>query len=485
MTSRWLRALLGTLGVLLACTGTAAAEESDSSHRVVVDRMLTADKGDIDAIRAGRALRVLTSHSKTGFFMSGGQARGFDYELALAYEEAFNQGSKKTSEQTTFVFVPLPFAELIDALVEGRGDVIAANMTVTPERAERVAFADPFLDQVHEVVVMHETTEGLDSVEDLSGRSAYVSRGSSYVTSLQALNESFAAAGKEPVEIVEGDPTLATEDILELVNANVLDFTIADSHIAGIWAGVLSNIVVREDLAVSEKGAIAWAVRKDNPGLLADVNAFVKENRKGSYLGNVLFKRYYEDTKWIANPISEQERKKLEVMVDLFDKYSGEFGFDWMAIAAQAYQESRLDHGVRSKAGAVGVMQLLPSTAADANVGIDNIENLENNIHAGIKYMDFLRSRYFSDQAIPADARVDFAWAAYNAGPGKIGKLREQAPDKGLDPNLWFDNVERLAPAETIRYVANINKYYVAYRLYFDKLEKRRAAIEEAGGEAE
>ena len=113
-------------------------------------------------------------------------------------------------------------------------------------------------------------------------------------------------------------------------------------------------------------------------------------------MGNIMIKRYFEETKWISNPTSEQELKRFASMVELFQRNAKEYGFDYLALAAQGYQESGLDQSKRSKAGAVGVMQLLPTTAGDKNVGVDNIEKLENNIHAGAKYLDFLRDRYFS-----------------------------------------------------------------------------------------
>ena len=154
-------------------------------------------------------------------------------------------------------------------------------------------------------------------------------------------------------------------------------------------------------------------------------------------------------------------------------------------VAAQGYQESRLDQKARSSAGAIGIMQLLPSTAADKNVGIPDISTAENNIHAGVKYLDFIRNRYFSDPEMDTFNKTMFAFAAYNAGPARVRKLRDKAAQQGYDPNVWFDNVELLAAKEigreTVQYVANILKYYIAYRLSLQQQLERKQARDEAG----
>jgi membrane-bound lytic murein transglycosylase MltF len=307
-----------------------------------------------------------------------------------------------------------------------------------------------------------------------------VLRASSYHQHLQALNLEFGKTGLAPVEVVEADPNLATEDLLQLVDAGLLDLTVADSHIAALWAPRLPHLVVRPDLAIHQGGQIAWAVRPDNPKLRARLDDFVRANRKGTLLGNILLKRYYGAS--IADPIAKGELDRLAGLRRLFEHYASSYGFDWLAIAAQAYQESGLDHAKRSPAGAVGIMQIRPATAADPNVGIADVTSLENNIHAGVKYSAFLRERYFSDPDLRPEDRLGFTLAAYNAGPRRIGQARDRAKAMGLDPNRWFQNVEYAAldliGRETVRYVANIHKYYVAYRLTFETQRRRLAQLD-------
>ncbi len=325
------------------------------------------------------------------------------------------------------------------------------------------------MSDVSEVIVTHKSDTSIRTLNDLSGRILYVLRGSSYVQHLAELSQKFKAEGKQPVYIIESDAYLATEDILELVNAGIVEVTVADNHIAELWANVLPDIAVHKEVAVNTSGQIAWAVRKDNPKLLANLNEFLKSHRKGTLLGNVLFKRYYENTRWISNPLSDTAQQKLEKYHTLFRRYADEYDFDWLLIAALAFQESRLNPTKKSHRGAVGIMQIKPSTAKDENIAIENISKLENNVHAGVKYLAFLRDRYFSSSEISRAASIHFALAAYNAGPAKVRKMRAKTKEMGLDPNVWFRNVERAAQqmvgSETTRYVANVYKYYLAYTL--------------------
>ena len=460
-----------------SATDQAAADKRTDMLIARVTQKLT---GDLGEIRKRRAIRALVSYSRTNFFLDGSEMRGASYELLREYEKQLNAGIKNPAKKLVMVFVPVPFEELLPALVEGRGDIAVAGLTITPERQALVDFSTPVAKNVREVVVTHKSHDAVTSPDDLSGREVYVRPGSSYVTHLQALNDRFDNEGRAGVVVLEGDSDLTTEDILQLVNAGVLDMTVADEHIARAWAQVLPDLLIH-DVAVHEGGSLAWAMRKDSPQLKKSIDKFIASNRKGTLLGNILFKRYFENTEWISDPTGGDGKNRLEQMADLFQKYGDQYSHDWLALAAQGYQESTLDQSKRSPAGAVGVMQLLPSTAADKNVDIRDISKLDNNIHAGAKYLDFLRDRYFNDPSIAAESQVDFALAAYNAGPARVAQLRVRAKDQGLNPDLWFGHVEHVAAEvigrETVEYVANINKYYVAYKLMLERQAKRREQL--------
>jgi len=460
-------------------TAASSVLRSDGEFGAVLTRFNEPFTGDLGELRQRGFIRVLVSYSKSNFFYDGGHPKGFEVELFRQLEDYLNRG-KSLQDRVRIVFVTAPFDLLLADLRDGRGDIAAAGLTITPARRAQVAFSDPYLADVSEVVVANRSTTGLRTMEDLAGRQIHVVAGSSYVEHLYELSRDFVASGLPAIEVVEMGSDLVTEDLLEMVHAGVLELTVVDHHIAEAWAEVLTEIQVRNDLAIHDGGAIGWAVRRENTKLRELLDSFVRQNRKGTLLGNILFKRYFARSKWIRNPLSPAERAKVEDGAAVWKKYGEQYDIDWLALVAQAYQESGLDQGKTSPAGAVGVLQLLPSTAADPVVGISDITTLENNIHAGAKYMAFLRDRYFSAPEIEPKARLDFAWAAYNAGPARIRRLRREAEERGLDPNRWFHNVEKIAAEEigreTVDYVANINKYYVAYRLSFEAEQRRREA---------
>ncbi len=464
--------------LLLPLCATGAAVEP--SAQAPLTRLLNEPfQGDLDGIKQRGFLRVLVSYNRTNYFLQGAQAHGFEYELMEEYRKFLNKGVSKQQIRTEFVFIPVPFDRLIPLLNEGKGDIIAAGLTVTDERAKQVAFSRPYLPGVRELLVTGSATQPLAAIEDLSGRQVHVLRGSSYAAHLTAANSRLQQQGHAPIVVQEVDENLQTEDLLELVNAGVIEFTVADEHIAGIWKRVLPGLQVNSDIVINDNGNIAWAVRKTNPQLLKSLNQFVAKHQKGTLLGNMLFRRYYQNARWIENPASAKGRKRFEAVAALFRKYAAQYDFDWLKIVAQAYQESGLDHSKKNPSGAIGIMQIKKSTAADKQVGIKRIDKLEPNIHAGVKYLAFVRDRYFSDPSIASDDQAYFALAAYNAGPAKVRQMRERAVKMGLDANRWFSNVElaalRTVGQETVRYVRNILKYYTAYRLSFQNIEQRQS----------
>ena len=462
-----LRLAVNALLYLLAALAVSPARADGELHQQLsVAETFT---GDLPEMRQRKRIRALVTYSRTDFFFHNGGARGVQVEFLREYEKFLNRGVKRAEDKVHITFLPVTFSELLPALQQGKGDIAAAFLTITPERQKAVTFASGGKLRVSELVVTHKRLGPLENIEDLAGKTVYVLSQSSYVEHLQGLNETLRQKGLAPIDIQQADPNLLSEDILELINSGVVDITVVDDYKARLWAQVLPDIRVHEHLKIAEDNSIGWAIRQDNDKLAESLDAFALKVRKGTLLGNMLFKRYYRDTRWIDNPVDEEELRKLERFVSLFQKYGERYDFDHLALMAQAYQESGLDHTKKSHRGAVGVMQLLPSTAADPNVNIRNIKQLENNIHAGAKYLAFIRDRYFGDAAISAENRLAFTWAAYNAGPARVRKLREQTKRMGLDPDVWFSNVElaagKLIGRETVQYVANVYKYYVAYSL--------------------
>ena len=436
-----------------------------------------------------RYIRVLTTFNRTNFFLSGSKSLGFEYSLLKEYENFLNKRIPRNQLKVVLEFIPVSRDELVSGLVDGLGDVAAAGLTITSQRLKQVDFTDPYLTGIDEIVVTHKTIKGLKNLEDLSGHKVFVRQSSSYYESLLELNRKLAHKRMKSVRIVKADENLETEDILELVNSGAIGITISDSHIAKIWSKVFKDLRLHENAKARIGSRIAWMVRKNNPELKESLNEFVATHRKGTLLGNIYFNRYYKKTRWIKNPLTRQEKAKLYKYTDLFRKYGSRYGFDWMLIMALAYQESGLDQNKKNPSGTMGIMQVLPSTAADKRIGIRNIHLVENNIHAGMKYLALLRDRYFNNEGIRPRDKVRFALAAYNAGPAKIKQVRALAKRMGLDPHRWFRNSEmaalKIIGQETVRYVSNINKYYILFRFAFEKerireLEKKK--VMEAGG---
>jgi membrane-bound lytic murein transglycosylase MltF len=484
--------LAGALVALVLLLGPATVPAQLSQEEMeALDRRIT-EYDAVDPLEnpERRAVFVLTAYSKTNFFIDHeGHYRGFEYDIVKGYEEFINRGKKKASERYHLVFIPMQFEDILPALAAGRGHMAAANFTITEERARSVDFADPYLPSVDEIVITHRNGPSIETVDDLAGRSVYVLAGSSYVESLKALNERLIGEGREPVQIVEADPDLGQSEIFELIDSGIVDLSVADNHIATAWSQIFKNLVLKPDVAVSSGGRIAWPIRKDLPKFKASVNAYVKEIEKGTLKGNMAFNSYYKSRRWLKNPLDPNELGKLEKVVSFMKQYSEHYGWDWIAIAAQAYQESQLDQSKVSPAGAVGIMQLLPSTASQKPIKIEDITKVENNIHAGVKYLSFLRRHYFDEPDMSPAARVDFSWAAYNAGPTRIQRLRRRAKERGYDPNQWFNNVEHMAAEsigrETVDYVARINKYYIAYKFALERQERLLSLRQEQAEKAE
>ena len=455
----------------------AAADEQDE----ILEHANQPWRGDLDAMTERGFLRILTVHNPLFFSFDGARQTGMVAELGKLFENHLAEEIGRVRSPTV-VLIPVGRDELIPGLVEGRGDLVMGNLTITPDRQKLVDFGPPVHPNVDELVITGPATKNIISLDDLVEIGLYVRRSSSYFEHLQALNAEREAQGKQPIPITEADENLEDYDLLDMVNAGVLEAIVVDSHKAAFWEQVFDNIEVHRDISVHSGNRIAWAIRKDSPGLMKSIAAFSETVRKGSLLGNILRKRYLGNTGWLNNALAGEDRKRYEETIEIIKQYADRYEFDWLIIAAQAYQESRFDQNKRSSAGAVGVMQLLPTTAADKAVGIPDISTVGNNVHAGVKYLHWLRETYYSDATIAPLDRVLFSFAAYNAGPGNMRRARKRAGRLGFDPNRWFGNVEigmyRAVSGEPASYVRNIYKYYVTYQGFERSRQAREKALE-------
>ena len=440
--------------------------------------------GDLDGMEKRRVIRILSVYSVGSYYIDQGQEKGLTKELARLFEHFINkrvQGKQKIYA----AIIPVARDQLIPALLAGRGDLVVANLSITPEREELIDFSIPVSKPLREILVTGPSAPGLESIDDLAGKTLYVRHSSSYRESVEQLNTRLAQAGKAPVKIRAVDESLEDVDLIEMVNTGLLPWAIIDDYKLNMWKDMFASLQPRPDIVFREGARIAWAMRPDSPQLEEAVNAFLKKNRAGTLVGNVLINRYVNDFDWADNALSTADYALFKRLAQLFEKYGETYEIDYLLAVAQGYQESRLNQSARSHTGAIGIMQMLPATAGDPNVNISDIEQTENNIHAGMKYLNFLRQRYFSDPGIDHTNRTLMALAAYNAGPARMINLRARAAKLGYDPNVWFDNVELVAARdvgrEPVTYVANIVKYYTAYRHSVETLAERETARQEAG----
>ena len=461
--------------------------EADSSLEELLpqrlDALATRLFGDLDAMEERRVIRTLVVPGGPQFFYYRGKPRGMIAELLAMLQQELNASLGRRHAQVEVVPMPVSRDRLIPALLSGQADLVAADLTVTEARSELVDFSVPLVTGVDEIVVFAPGAGGdVKSIDGLAGRNIFVRKSSSYFEHLSGLNVQLQSRGLDPISIVEANELLRVQDILEMVNAGLVDATVVDSHKATSWAAMLTDMVVREDLVVHSGGAIAWAFRKDSPLLAEEINEFARGHRKGTLLGNVLIERYMGNVKWVSNSTSKWGLQRMQSLIDDFQAGAAETNLDWLMLVAQAYQESELDNSKVSPAGAHGIMQIKPSTAADKHVGIDDISEPADNIRAGARYMRFLMDRYFADTEMDGLQQWLFALAAYNAGPARVRRLRNRAAAEGYDPNRWIDSVEVIAAKdigrETVRYVSNVFKYYVAYQMYWENRVNRAESLE-------
>ncbi len=454
--------LAALLSLALACPALAQTgvlhDKWDPIAPPQLLQVLSTSTADLPGIRERQRIRALVVTGPTNFFIdTHGRTQGYMFDLCKAYEKSLNHKRAKRELPMTLTFVPVLFDEIIQDLADGKGDFIAHTMTVTPERLAKVAFTEPLITDVREVLVTRKEDRGLARMEDFAGRQIHVVKGSSQAAHLQTLNTIFARQNLPPVNVVEAAPTQGAEHLLEVLSAGIIDNVICDDFVARLWVQVFRNLMIHENFPLSAGNTIAWAVRKDNPQLLENLNAAIATLKKDSAAYERRFASYYKDARKLSNPFRDKVKGPV---LEHFKTYAANYQFDWLQALAQGFQESGLDNSARSPMGAVGIMQVLPSTGKD--MGFKEVLTVNNNIHAGIKYMSQVRDR-FDEPGMTRENRFLFSLAAYNAGPNRIQKLRERAAQEGLDPNIWFGSVERLAlrtiGTETVTYVRNINNY--------------------------
>jgi membrane-bound lytic murein transglycosylase MltF len=434
--------------------------------------------GDLDGINNRRILRVLNTPNKVGFYFDGREIHGALYEFCREFERFLNHKLHTGNLAIHLVFIPVGHDKLLPKLADGYGDLVATMMVTSSQPQHAVDFTDPLYDDARAVIVSG-PGEQLSRLEDLSGREVYYFSNTVPYENLRRLNDDLQRDGKPPIHLTPAAPDLQMEDLLEMVNAGLVPMTVAEDKVAQYWVKVLPNLKIHSQIVVAAS-PLAWAVQQNTPQFKSVVNEFIRDHKIGTLYGNTVTAKYLSRIKWVTDAIAGEDLAHFEEMVRLFHIYGDKYHFPYLLLAAQGYQESRLNPGLRSKAGAVGVMQIKPSTAAADPIDITGIEKIDRNIEAGAKYLRYMVSHYYAMEPMDQVTKGLFALASYDAGPHRIEKLRPLAAAEGYDPNLWFNNVEftaaRRIGAETPNYVSNIYKYYLAYKMTTEQDARRQAS---------
>ena len=477
--------LLAFAALSRAATPPPAAPARDDQRTLSIS--VSTWQGDFDTMLQRRAIRVLVPYSRTFYFNDRGHERGITSDLMRDFERFLNRKYRKTLEgrPITLVLIPTTRDRLISGIAEGRGDIAAGALTVTPERQQSVDFFMPAdLRAFSEVVLSRADAPAVLRVEELAGQTVHVRRSSSYFDSLTALNAKLRAARKPVVRIELVPDALEDEELMDMLNAGLLRNVVVDDYLARMWSPLLPQVRINGEAAVRSGGQAGWAVRKGSTKLVAEIADFYQTDVRGAHPVAARLAMSTQRVRALENSATTAAQKRFTQTIELFRRYGTQYGFDPLLLAAQGFQESRLDQQARSAVGAIGIMQIMPATGREMRVG--DIRVVENNVHAGAKYMDKLMETYFQDAQFDEANRSLFAFAAYNAGPGNMARMRKEASLRGLDPNRWFNHVEvvtaDLIGIETTTYVRNIYKYYVSYRLMAEAAAARaqaRAGIEQ------
>ncbi|NVJ58884.1 MAG: membrane-bound lytic murein transglycosylase MltF [Gammaproteobacteria bacterium] len=406
-------------------------------------------------------LRVITRNSPETYFLWRGELMGFEFDLMKEFT--------RRHDIPLQIIVAESLEEMTELLNSGKGDVIAAGLTRTPERQKEFQFSIRY-NRVDELLVSNKDAPPISSKDDLVDRIIHIRKSSAFYETAMELSDNYSAKVNFVPE------STSTEMLINQVAEGQIDLTIADSDLMKIEQAFRDEITA--PLVLKEGVPYAYIVRKNNPELLQSLNQFIaKEYRQTFY--NVIKQKYFSDRKRKEEYRENRVVKgnQLSPYDGLIKQYSQDYDFDWRLITSQMYQESKFNPNAKSFAGALGLMQVLPTTALE--LGFDDPVNPEQGIAAGVSYLNWTMERF--DESLPVHERLFFALASYNAGYGHVKDAQKLAKQQGLNPNKWFNNVEKAMlllqqpkyykktrfgycrGQEPVDYVRNIHQRYLSY----------------------
>lgn len=418
---------------------------------------------DLAEIRRSGVLRVLVNQSRNSSGEVKGQAIGVEYHRLRALEQYLNRNARD-GRSLTLKIIPKAKDQLLAALQRGEGDLVAPGELFGGKVGRDLSASAAIREHVPLLLVSRQGTRRYQRLEQLAGRSLALPAGSAAGEAIRMVNQQLAQRRMAPIVIEWVDPTLAVEDVLEMVQAGIYPMTAVEQPIAERWAKVLPKLRIERHLVLSIQGNMSWFMRRDASMLRASVDRFLKGYRSPADLDST-FQRTYRRLYKVHYPLNRGDRQRLEKVRPVLQRYAEQHEFDWLNLAALAFKESTLNPAARGASGATGLMQITPSAAR--SVGVGNIQNLDGNVQAGAKYLATIRRNFFASAQLNERERMAFVLAAYNLGPQRVQGLRAEARRRGLNPNQWFFQVERVAAEQVgmgvVSYVNSVNKYYLAY----------------------
>jgi len=426
---------------------------------------------DLPQIRHGHVLRVLVNQSRNSSGEIKGKAIGVEDRRLQAFEQYLN-GIANGGPAIHFKLIPRPKDQLIGALARGEGDLVAPGELINLPETQWVSASDPVVQNVPLVLVGAKGARRYARIEQLAGKTVILAAGSAAGDALNTINQKLAQHRLAPIKVEWADPSLAVEDVLEMVQADIYPMTVVERPIALRWAKVMPKLMVQPHVHITAPEQITWYVRKDAALLHASIDDFLKTYHAPADQDSA-FTQVYRGLYQVHNPLARSDRQRLEKLRPVLQRYAREQHLDWLNLAALAFKESQLDPGVRGSGGATGLLQMTPSAAQ--RVGVGNIQNVDNNVEAGARYLALIRKKFFASKQLNERERMAFVLAAYNMGPERVQAMRAEARRRGLNPNQWFFQVERIAMEQVgmgaVSYVNSVNKYYLAYDRQRDSLD--------------
>ena len=424
-------------------------------------------KFDFNTLKKKRLpLRVITRNSPETYFLWRGELLGFEFELMRRFTSLHNLKLE--------MIVAESYDEMLAMLKDGRGDMIAAGLSRTPERLAQIKElrmqSSIRYNRVSELLVAHIDSPPIKTLADLKDRTITVRKTSSFWPTALHLVEKYG------VKLIAADEELATELLIGQVASKAIDLTIADSNLINIEKNFRDNIVT--PLTLKEGIPYAYIARNNNPQLINNLNEFIRKHYRKTFY-NVVKNKYFKNTtnqnKIRASRL--QPGSALSPYDEIVKNNVIEYHFDWRLIVSQIYQESRFDPLASNPTGAKGLMQMLPRTAKE--LGVTNLNEPEQAISSGIKYLDWTRDRFSKN--LPVQEQIFFSLASYNAGFGHVKDAQRLARQLGLRDDKWFNHVEKamlllqkkkyyrkarfgyVRGSEPVNYVRNIHQRYLSY----------------------